>query len=158
MYTALTLLDKRIISKVFSIFTLFYYFGLSVIMFGFLGKKRHSFEFCNSFVALLPIGFKVHVLVNNRRQHIIRNFCTWQHNLILLCFETHLKVKDTNIMLSISVFRRFEQKTPGKSLNVRSTDMKIQKNYRIYSRISREILDKIWDFFNQFDLYSGQKL
>ncbi len=29
--------------------------------------------------------------------------------------------------------------------------------YRIYSRISREILDKIWQIFLQFDLYAGQK-
>ena len=28
--------------------------------------------------------------------------------------------------------------------------------YRIYSRISREILDKIWLKFYQFDLYAGQ--
>jgi hypothetical protein len=27
--------------------------------------------------------------------------------------------------------------------------------YRIYSRISREILDKIWPKFCQFDLYAG---
>ncbi len=31
--------------------------------------------------------------------------------------------------------------------------------YRIYSRISREILDKFWTIFSQFDLYAGhQKL
>ncbi len=29
--------------------------------------------------------------------------------------------------------------------------------YRIYSRISREILDKIWPKFYQFDLYTGLK-
>ncbi len=28
-------------------------------------------------------------------------------------------------------------------------------NYRIYSRISREILDNIWPKFCQFDLYAG---
>ncbi len=30
-------------------------------------------------------------------------------------------------------------------------------NYRIYLRISREILDKIWPIFLQFDLYPGHK-
>jgi hypothetical protein len=28
-------------------------------------------------------------------------------------------------------------------------------NYRIYSRIIREILDKNWNFFFSFDLYTG---
>ncbi len=29
------------------------------------------------------------------------------------------------------------------------------REYRIYSRISREILDKIWPKFCQFDFYAG---
>ncbi len=31
------------------------------------------------------------------------------------------------------------------------------KEYRIYSRISREILDKIWHIFLKFDLHAGPK-
>jgi hypothetical protein len=30
-------------------------------------------------------------------------------------------------------------------------------NYRIYSHISREILDKNWNFYLSFDLYAGQQ-
>jgi hypothetical protein len=32
----------------------------------------------------------------------------------------------------------------------------LTKTYRIYSRLSREILDKFWKKYYQFDLYAGQ--
>ncbi len=32
----------------------------------------------------------------------------------------------------------------------------VSEKYRIYSRRSREILDKIWLIFSQFDLYAGR--
>jgi hypothetical protein len=34
----------------------------------------------------------------------------------------------------------------------------MKKTYRIYSRISREILDKNKAYFYQFDLYAGQQI
>ncbi len=38
-----------------------------------------------------------------------------------------------------------------------SVSFKSKKTYRVYSRISREILDKIWQKFYLFDLYAGHK-
>ena len=32
-----------------------------------------------------------------------------------------------------------------------------ENSYRIYSRISREILDEFWAVFSSFDLYAGHK-
>jgi hypothetical protein len=48
---------------------------------------------------------------------------------------------------SISIFLKEEEEGLGG-----------QANYRIYSRISREILDKILPKFYQFNLYVGQSI
>ncbi len=53
--------------------------------------------------------------------------------------------------------RRVKRITRNSNLNI-SKFVLSPGIYRIYSRISREILDKIWQIFLQFDLYAGQKI
>jgi hypothetical protein len=36
--------------------------------------------------------------------------------------------------------------------------MEFKVKYRIYSHISRKILDNFWQYFFQFDLYAGHKV
>jgi hypothetical protein len=57
--------------------------------------------------------------------------------------------------LTMTQQKTIKQKGSNPSMGERRS--KKFDDYRIYSRIGREILDDLWRYFFQFDLYAGHK-
>jgi hypothetical protein len=79
-------------------------------------------------------------------KNVLNCFFSRNHNIS----EVVPSVKITLILIDTLVWSAY--------LTTIDTIVKFNSIYRIYSRISWEILNKIWSVFYPFDLYAGQQI